>query len=204
MLCPVFTDHCLSTDVLQTLVDGREQLEDLWAARRLKLDLCLQLRLFEREALEVQQTLVLLLLPLVCLVSSISVPFSNFLSLSFSKRFPSLSHLFPSPLSHLFPSPLSHLFSSLFPLFSITSLWFCFFLLRCPLFSFFMPFAFSFFSLSFSVLLLFIKFVICFVIFLLFILFFFAIILVLSLIFLILLSLSSIFLIFFFYSLAVH
>lgn len=31
----------------------REELEELWAARKLKLDLCLRLRLFEREALEV-------------------------------------------------------------------------------------------------------------------------------------------------------
>lgn len=41
------------TAVLQQLQEGREQLEELWTARRLKLDLCLQLRLFEREALEV-------------------------------------------------------------------------------------------------------------------------------------------------------
>ncbi len=41
--------------VLQQLQDGRGQLEDLWSLRKLKLDLCLQLRLFEREALEVRK-----------------------------------------------------------------------------------------------------------------------------------------------------
>lgn len=38
---------------LERLAQQREELETLWAARRLRLDLCLQLRLFERDALEV-------------------------------------------------------------------------------------------------------------------------------------------------------
>ncbi len=41
--------------MLSGLQEGREQLEDLWAVRKLKLDLCLQLRMFEREALEVSE-----------------------------------------------------------------------------------------------------------------------------------------------------
>ena len=40
--------------VLQQLQEGREQLEDLWSVRKMKLDMCLQLRMFEREALEVR------------------------------------------------------------------------------------------------------------------------------------------------------
>ena len=47
----------LFSGVLTQLQEGRTQLEELWNARRLKLDLCLQLRLFEREALEVRNTL---------------------------------------------------------------------------------------------------------------------------------------------------
>ena len=43
----------LLVGVLQQLQEGREQLEDLWSVRKMKLDLCLQLRMFEREALEV-------------------------------------------------------------------------------------------------------------------------------------------------------
>ena len=39
--------------ILRNLEDGRRKLDDLWATRRLKLDLCLQLRNFERDALEV-------------------------------------------------------------------------------------------------------------------------------------------------------
>ena len=46
--CPVYL-----TGVLQQLNDSREQLDELWNTRKLKLDLCLQLRLFERDALEV-------------------------------------------------------------------------------------------------------------------------------------------------------
>ena len=41
--------------VLRQLNDSRTQLEELWAARKLKLDLCLQLRLFERDAVEVRK-----------------------------------------------------------------------------------------------------------------------------------------------------
>ena len=40
--------------MLQQLQEGREQLEDLWSVRKMKLDMCLQLRMFEREALEVR------------------------------------------------------------------------------------------------------------------------------------------------------
>ncbi len=38
---------------LRTLERQRNELEGLWESRKLKLDLCLQLRLFERDALEV-------------------------------------------------------------------------------------------------------------------------------------------------------
>ena len=40
--------------LLQQLQEGREQLEELWNQRQLRLDLCLQLRLFEHEVLEVR------------------------------------------------------------------------------------------------------------------------------------------------------
>lgn len=40
--------------VLSQLNDSRSQLEDLWAARKLKLDLCLQLQVFERDSMEVR------------------------------------------------------------------------------------------------------------------------------------------------------
>lgn len=43
----------VAAGVLRQLNESRSKLEDLWAARKLKLDLCLQLRLFERDALEV-------------------------------------------------------------------------------------------------------------------------------------------------------
>lgn len=39
---------------LRTLERQRNELEELWESRKLKLDLCLQLRLFERDALEVK------------------------------------------------------------------------------------------------------------------------------------------------------
>lgn len=38
---------------LEKLSSQRDELGDLWATRKLRLDLCLQLRLFERDALEV-------------------------------------------------------------------------------------------------------------------------------------------------------
>uniref|UniRef100_T1IXB4 Uncharacterized protein n=1 Tax=Strigamia maritima TaxID=126957 RepID=T1IXB4_STRMM len=44
-------------DTLEKLNKTREELEELWTARKLKLDLCLQLRLFERDALEVSSRL---------------------------------------------------------------------------------------------------------------------------------------------------
>ncbi|XP_012941789.1 triple functional domain protein isoform X2 [Aplysia californica] len=46
--------------VLSQLNDSRSQLEDLWAARKMKLDLCLQLQVFERDAMEVSSQLELL------------------------------------------------------------------------------------------------------------------------------------------------
>ena len=39
--------------VLRQLETGGAALRELWDMRKLKLDLCLQLRMFEREALEV-------------------------------------------------------------------------------------------------------------------------------------------------------
>lgn len=39
---------------LDRLAKQRSDLEELWAARKLRLDLCLRLRLFERDALEVR------------------------------------------------------------------------------------------------------------------------------------------------------
>lgn len=38
---------------LERLGKQRGELEEMWAARKLRLDLCLRLRLFERDALEV-------------------------------------------------------------------------------------------------------------------------------------------------------
>ncbi len=46
------------TGVLHQLNESRSQLEELWAARKMKLDLCLQLRIFERDALEVCHSLI--------------------------------------------------------------------------------------------------------------------------------------------------
>ncbi|XP_070187687.1 triple functional domain protein-like isoform X2 [Littorina saxatilis] len=43
--------------VLTQLNESRSQLEELWAARKMKLDLCLQLRIFERDAMEVSSQL---------------------------------------------------------------------------------------------------------------------------------------------------
>lgn len=42
---------------LDRLAKQRNDLEELWAARKLRLDLCLRLRLFERDALEVSSQL---------------------------------------------------------------------------------------------------------------------------------------------------
>jgi hypothetical protein len=51
------TDNSGSFEALEaamrTLERQRNELEELWESRKLKLDLCLQLRLFERDALEV-------------------------------------------------------------------------------------------------------------------------------------------------------
>lgn len=38
---------------IDRLSKQRSDLEELWSARKLRLDLCLRLRLFERDALEV-------------------------------------------------------------------------------------------------------------------------------------------------------
>lgn len=38
---------------LDRLRQRRAELDELWAARKLRLDLCLRLRIFERDALEV-------------------------------------------------------------------------------------------------------------------------------------------------------
>ncbi|XP_022243783.1 triple functional domain protein-like [Limulus polyphemus] len=43
-------------NTLETLNRNREELEELWSSRKLRLELCLQLRLFERDALEVFET----------------------------------------------------------------------------------------------------------------------------------------------------
>lgn len=40
---------------LDRLAKQRSDLEELWAARKLRLDLCLRLRIFERDALEVNK-----------------------------------------------------------------------------------------------------------------------------------------------------
>ena len=49
MFCFVF---CFA-GAMQDLQNSREKLEDLWSARKMKLELALQLRVFEREAIEV-------------------------------------------------------------------------------------------------------------------------------------------------------
>ncbi|XP_064646133.1 triple functional domain protein-like isoform X3 [Lineus longissimus] len=43
--------------VIQKLNETRNELEELWAERKMKLDLCLQLRIFEREALDISSQL---------------------------------------------------------------------------------------------------------------------------------------------------
>jgi triple functional domain protein len=52
------TDNSGSFEALEaamrTLEKQRLELEELWEMRKLKLDLCLQLRLFERDALDVR------------------------------------------------------------------------------------------------------------------------------------------------------
>lgn len=54
------TDNSGSFEALEaamrTLDKQRLELEEIWETRKLKLDLCLQLRLFERDALEVRMT----------------------------------------------------------------------------------------------------------------------------------------------------
>lgn len=49
---------------LDRLAKQRSDLEELWAARKLRLDLCLRLRLFERDALEVSKILLIELIVL--------------------------------------------------------------------------------------------------------------------------------------------
>nr|KAG5714838.1 hypothetical protein BaRGS_000326 [Batillaria attramentaria] len=55
VVCIVIILHFLG--VLTQLNESRSQLEELWAARKMKLDLCLQLRVFERDAMEVSSQL---------------------------------------------------------------------------------------------------------------------------------------------------
>ncbi|XP_025096323.1 triple functional domain protein-like isoform X1 [Pomacea canaliculata] len=50
-------DYSHIEGVLAQLNESRSQLEELWAARKMKLDLCLQLRVFERDAMEVSSQL---------------------------------------------------------------------------------------------------------------------------------------------------
>ncbi|XP_076464280.1 kalirin-like [Babylonia areolata] len=50
-------DYSHVEGVLAQLNDSRGQLEELWEARKMKLDLCLQLRMFERDAMEVSSQL---------------------------------------------------------------------------------------------------------------------------------------------------
>lgn len=52
------TSYAAIEGLLESLSRSREELEELWSNRKLKLDLCLQLRLFERDALEVCFSLV--------------------------------------------------------------------------------------------------------------------------------------------------
>ncbi|XP_042899532.1 kalirin isoform X2 [Parasteatoda tepidariorum] len=51
------TSNAAIEGLLESLSRSREELEELWANRKLKLDLCLQLRLFERDALEISSQL---------------------------------------------------------------------------------------------------------------------------------------------------
>ncbi|KAF8773664.1 Triple functional domain protein like [Argiope bruennichi] len=51
------TSYAAIEGLLESLSRSREDLEELWANRKLKLDLCLQLRLFERDALEISSQL---------------------------------------------------------------------------------------------------------------------------------------------------
>ncbi|KFM67263.1 Triple functional domain protein, partial [Stegodyphus mimosarum] len=51
------TSYAAIEGLLESLGRSREELEELWTNRKLKLDLCLQLRLFERDALEVSSQL---------------------------------------------------------------------------------------------------------------------------------------------------
>lgn len=49
-----YSDACHHIEgILQSLEEGRRKLEGLWASRRMRLELSLQLKQFEREALEV-------------------------------------------------------------------------------------------------------------------------------------------------------
>lgn len=56
---------------LDRLAKQRSDLEELWSARKLRLDLCLRLRLFERDALEVSFFLIYLVLSLMLAVNGI-------------------------------------------------------------------------------------------------------------------------------------
>lgn len=54
---------------LERLNKQRLELEQLWATRKLKLDLCLRLRIFERDALEVRIIQCNIFLIFVCLLN---------------------------------------------------------------------------------------------------------------------------------------
>lgn len=57
---------------LDRLAKQRSDLEELWSARKLRLDLCLRLRLFERDALEVNYE-ILLYIPTLYDITQISL-----------------------------------------------------------------------------------------------------------------------------------
>lgn len=50
-------------EALERLVKKRDELENLWAARKLRLDLLLRLRLFQRDSVDVRMHSLVLLLP---------------------------------------------------------------------------------------------------------------------------------------------
>lgn len=48
-------------EALERLVKKRDELENLWAARKLRLDLLLQLRLFQRDSVDVRLMIIVFL-----------------------------------------------------------------------------------------------------------------------------------------------
>lgn len=49
-------------EALERLVKKRDELENLWATRKLRLDLLLRLRLFQRDSVEVRLQVMLIVL----------------------------------------------------------------------------------------------------------------------------------------------